>query len=138
MIADLGLDDRVEICGALPHEEVIARYRRASLFVLPCVQSPDGNMDGIPNVLLEAMAMQIPVISTRVSAIPELITDGENGVLVEPGDRLGLAEAIEALMRSPERAARLAGNGRKTVVSNYDLAANVRRFANTFWPDWVE
>jgi glycosyltransferase involved in cell wall biosynthesis len=138
MIIDLRLRDRVEICGALPHEEVIERYRRASLFVLPCVQSTDGNRDGIPNVLLEAMAMQIPVISTRVSAIPELITDGANGVLVEPGDPLALAKAMEALLQSPKRADRLAENGRKTVASNYDLEANVRRFANTFWPDWIE
>lgn len=136
MIASLSLEDCVTLCGALPHEEVIDRYKKASMFVLPCVQSVDGNMDGIPNVLLEAMAMKLPVISTRVSAIPELIVDNVNGVLVEPEDPDELARAIQTLIESPQEAILLGRYGRESVMAEFDVASNVWRFATTLWPEW--
>ena len=98
LIAELGLEQTVLLCGPLPHEAVIEAYARAALFVLPCRQTKDGDIDGIPNVLPEAMAMGVPVISTRLSAIPELIRDGENGLLVSPDDPTALAEAMAALL----------------------------------------
>ncbi len=136
MLARLGLEDRVALCGALPHEAVVEKYREAALFVLPCIQSADGNLDGIPNVLLEAMAMQLPVISTRVSAIPELVEDGVNGLLVEPGDAAGLARAAATLLESPQQAGRLGRRGRESVLAGYNLEANVRHFAATLWPEF--
>jgi glycosyltransferase involved in cell wall biosynthesis len=136
LITRLSLEDCVTLCGALPHEEVIERYKKASMFVLPCVQSADGNMDGIPNVLLEAMAMQLPVISTRVSAIPELIVDSVNGLLVNPEDSGELAEAIQTLIVSPQKAALLGRYGRESVLAEFDVAPNVWRFATTLWPEW--
>ncbi len=138
MIARLGLGGRVALCGALPHEAVIGKYREAALFVLPCVRSADGNLDGIPNVLFEAMAMQLPVITSRLSAIPELVEDGVNGVLVEPGDAAGLARAAAALLGSPQQARRLGRSGRDSVRVGYDLEANVRRFAATLWPEFFK
>ena len=136
MIARLSLDDCVTLCGALPHEEVIERYKRASMFVMPCIQSEDGNLDGIPNVLLEAMAMQVPVVSTRISAIPELILNNSNGLLVEPNDPAALAEAMETLLESPQQALRLGRSGRESVLAEFDVTSNVRRFATTLWPEW--
>jgi colanic acid/amylovoran biosynthesis glycosyltransferase len=93
-------------------------------------------MDGIPNVLLEAMAMQLPVISTRVSAIPELIVDSVNGLLVNPEDSGELAEAIQTLIVSPQKAALLGRYGRESVLAEFDVAPNVWRFATTLWPEW--
>lgn len=135
-IERLGLDDRVALCGALPHAEVIERYAEASMLVMPCIQAKDGNMDGIPNVLLEAMAMQVPVISTRISAIPELVLDGENGLLVEPEDPWALAEAMENLMRSPGDALLMGRRGRESVIRRFDMSANVWQFGSTLWPEW--
>lgn len=135
-ITRLSLEDCVTLTGALPHEEVIERYKKVSMFVLPCIQSADGNMDGIPNVLLEAMAMQLPVISTRVSAIPELIINNINGLMVEPENPDQLAEAIQTLIESPQKATLLGRHGRESVLAEFDIAPNVRRFATTLWPEW--
>lgn len=136
LIDRLSLGEGLTLRGAMPHEEVVQRYAQAGMLVMPCVQSQDGNLDGIPNVLLEAMAMQVPVISTRISAIPELIMDGENGLLVDPGDPVKLAEAMERLIRSPQQSLRLAREGRRSVLANFDVQANIRRFAATLWPEW--
>ncbi len=133
-----GLADSVALCGALSHDDVIGRYREATLFALPCIESRDGNLDGIPNVLAEAMAMELPVISTRVSAIPELVVDGENGLLVEPGDDPALAQAIASLLDRPALGAALGQAGRQTVLESFDVAANVRRLADTLWPDMLD
>jgi len=135
-ISQLSLENHVVLCGALPHEVVIERYKKASMFVLPCIKSKDGNLDGIPNVLFEAMSMEIPVISTRVSAIPELINDNENGLLVTPNDPGTLAEAMKKLIESPQLASNLGRNGRESVLANFDVESNVYRFAATLWPEW--
>jgi glycosyltransferase involved in cell wall biosynthesis len=138
LIAELGLEQCVLLCGPLPHEAVIDEYARAALFVLPCRQTKDGDIDGIPNVLPEAMAMGVPVVSTRLSAIPELIRDGENGVLVSPDDPLALADAMSALLAQPALREELGGNGRRTALEMFDLARNVGCFATTLWPDWFD
>ncbi len=135
LITQLALDDTVTLCGALRHEEVIERYQQATLFVLPCLQSKDGNLDGIPNVLAEAMAMQVPVISTRVSAIPELVTDQVNGLLVPPEDPVALAAAMTRLLDEPALREELGDNGRRFILDTFDVEQNVRRFAATLWPD---
>jgi glycosyltransferase involved in cell wall biosynthesis len=135
-ITRLSLEDCVTLCGALPHEDVVGRYKKASIFAMPCIQSADGNLDGIPNVLFEAMAMQVPVISTRVSAIPELIVDDVNGLLVNPNDPAALADAMETLIGSPQQAYRLGRSGRESVLEGFDVESNVRRFATTLWPEW--
>lgn len=136
LIARLSLEDCVTLCGAIAHEEVVERYKKAGMLVMPCIQSADGNLDGIPNVLFEAMAMQIPVIATRISAIPELIVDDVNGMLVGPGDRLDLADAMETLIDSPQKALRLGRNGRESILAEFNIECNVRRFATTLWPEW--
>ncbi|MGI9452332.1 MAG: glycosyltransferase family 4 protein, partial [Geminicoccaceae bacterium] len=87
--SDLGLDNRIEWQGAKAQAEVIAAYRNADLFVLACRIADDGDRDGLPNVLMEAGSQELPLVTTSVSAVPELITDGENGLMVEPDDPAG-------------------------------------------------
>ena len=77
-----GLADVVELRGALPHDEVLQEYEEATVFALPCVEGANGDVDGIPNVLIEAMASELPVVSSDLPAIRELVTSGENGILV--------------------------------------------------------
>jgi colanic acid/amylovoran biosynthesis glycosyltransferase len=124
-IVALGLQDRVTLAGAVPHDEVLRLMQRAAIFVLPAVVAADGDRDGIPNVILEAMAMSLPVISTRHSGIPEAVVDGTTGLLVEPGDAAALAAAIRELLDDPETAARMGGEGRTLVGDRFDLRRNV-------------
>jgi len=124
-IRSLGLEDAVSLCGALPHAEVIRKYQQAVIFVLPSVTAADGDRDGIPNVILEAMAMQLPVVSTAQSGIPEVVENGVNGVLVAPTDARALATALAQLLDFPELRRRLGEQGRHTVLENFDLERNV-------------
>lgn len=122
----LGLGDRLTFHGARPLDEIAAAYARATLFVLAPVVLADGDRDGIPNVLVEAMASGAPVVSTRISGIPELIEDGIDGMLVEPEDPEALATAMRRLLDDGELAARLAASGRRKVERDFDLVANSR------------
>ena len=90
----LGLDVRVSFLGLLPHEKLCRVYQRVCLFALPCVVAPDGDRDGIPNVLLEAMASGVPVVSTPVSGIPEMIQSEVEGLLVPTNSPRELAGAL--------------------------------------------
>jgi len=136
LIRQLSLEDTVILHGALPYEEVIENYRQATLFVLPCIKSKDGDMDGIPNVLAEAMAMQLPVVSTDISGIPELVDNQVNGLLVRSGDDDALATAMARLLDDPALREKLAQNGRQSIGDTFDINRNVRKFAATLWPDW--
>ncbi|MDH3663901.1 MAG: glycosyltransferase family 4 protein, partial [Alphaproteobacteria bacterium] len=121
-----GLIDRIEIMGAMPQDRLKAAYQAADLFVLPCLVVEDGDRDGIPNVLAEAMAMELPVISTAVSGIPELVEDGASGLLVPPSDAERLAEAMVALLDDPLRARRLGVAGRRTITQIFDSTVTTR------------
>lgn len=138
LIRQSSLEDTVILLGALPHEEVIENYRQATMFVLPCVRSSDGDMDGIPNVLAEAMAMQLPVISTDVSGVPELIDDEVNGLLTPSEDDDALAAAMARLLDDPALCERLGQSGRQSIVDTFDVNQNVLKFAATLWPDWFQ
>ena len=124
-IAELGLEDTVTLVGKLTQEKLVKYYERASLFVLPCLVTDDGDRDGIPNVLLEAMAMELPVISTDISGISELVQSGHNGVLVSEKDEVAIAQALEALLRQPRLRAQLGQRGRTTVIEKFGLMQNV-------------
>lgn len=120
----LGLGDRVALTGMLTQEEVIALYRQAQLFILPCQVTADGDRDGIPNVLAEAMAMELPVVSTPVAGIPELIEHNHSGLLVRPEDPAQLAAAIARLLDQPRLRHELGQAGREKVCRLFATEKN--------------
>ena len=132
MIDHLDLRDRVSLLGSLPHEVVMERYAQASIFVLPCVTGSDGARDGIPTVVLEAMAMGLPVVSTDLSGIPEAVLHGTTGLLVEPKDPDALADALGKLLDDEELCGRMGLEGRHRVVETFDSEINVRKLLQEF------
>jgi glycosyltransferase involved in cell wall biosynthesis len=128
----LGLEDSVKLVGAQPHEVVRLAYRRASLFVLPCTVAENGDRDGIPNVLLEAMASGVPVVSTEVSGVPELIESERDGLLVSPNNPTLLADAIERVLASAEFGERLARAARAKIEAQFSLDHGTEELLATF------
>src|SRR5256714_215118 len=126
LISRHGLNDAVQLAGKMTQDELIDLYRSASVFALPCQVASDGDRDGIPNVLLEAMAMELAVVSTSVSGIPEVIQDGINGLLVKPGDAAALATAIGCVADGPALRRRLGEAGRHTVATMFCSEANLQ------------
>jgi len=127
-----GLDDVVALVGALPPSDMAARYARSSLFVLPCVTAADGDRDGIPNALLEAMAMALPVVSTHHSGIPEAVDHERTGLLVPPGDTAALVAAVARLLDDAELGRELGRRARDHVRQAFDIEVNGRRLLDEF------
>ena len=120
-IAAAGLDEIVELLGALPQEEVIPYLADCDVFALASVVDSKGASDILPTVILEAMATARPVVSTRLAAIPEMVCNGESGLLVSPGDVEELANALESLLRDPQLRVRLGAAGRRNVEDKFDV-----------------
>ena len=125
----LGLAGRVELAGRLPHRELVTLLRGAALLAHPSVIDRRGSMDGIPNLILEAFAVETPVVATRLSGIPEVVVADQTGLLVEPGDVDALAEALARILRDPALGRRLGVAARALVVERFDLGRNVERLA---------
>lgn len=125
-IRDLGLQQQVRLRGKLDREAVLRAYAQTDVFVQPSVVTADGDRDGIPNVLLEAMSMGLPVVASRVSGIPELVIDGHNGRLVEPGDPDALAAVIEAVLGDVDAARALGQQARASVLEGFDNDRNLQ------------
>jgi glycosyltransferase involved in cell wall biosynthesis len=132
LISDLGLSDCVSLEGPFTQDQVREAYSRADAFVLPCVVTDSGDRDGIPNVLLEAMSMGVPVISTGVSGIGELIRSGANGLLIQPRDAGAIAQSVALLLDAPLSARRLAETGRRTVLEHFEMRQSARAVAAAF------
>ena len=113
-------------------EDVIAAARRADLFVLASKVARSGDRDGLPNVLMEAAAMGVCCLATNVSAIPELVRDGETGVLVPPEDPRSLAEAIERLARDPALRERLGLAAEEDVRTRFSADPGLDMLAERF------
>ena len=128
----LGLGPRIQWRGAQSHDAVLESYRRADLFVLASRTAPDGDRDGLPNVLLEAQSQGLACVSTATTAIPELIEDGVTGRLVAAGDAAGLAQAIGALIADPALRRALGQAGEKRVRAGFDAADGIDRLAGLF------
>lgn len=125
LVESIDLSGRVTFTGAVPHGEVLRLMQEATVFVLPAVVAADGDRDGIPNVILEAMAMGVPVVSTRHSGIPEAVIDGETGRLVATNDAGALARAISEMLGDPETARQMGHAGQARVAERFDLGRNV-------------
>jgi glycosyltransferase involved in cell wall biosynthesis len=123
-VAALGLQDDVVLMGHRSRDEVSATLRDSDAMVLPSVTTEDGDMEGIPVALMEALASEVPVVASSLSGIPELVRDGETGLLVPEGDPAALAAAIRRLRDDPEGAAQMAAAGRERVLDAYELARN--------------
>jgi glycosyltransferase involved in cell wall biosynthesis len=127
--ARLGIEGRIDWHGALAEDGVLQAYRAADLFVLASRVAPDGDRDGLPNVLLEAGALELASVASRVAAVPELIEDGVNGALVPPSDPQALAGALAALIADPAARLRLGQAARLRVLERFAMAPGVERLA---------
>ena len=130
-----GVAEQVRLCGPLPQEAVLELLQKSDLFVLPALQARDGDRDGIPIVLMEAMACGLPVVTTPISGIPELVTAGETGLLVaDDGVDLAskFAAALEQLAVEPIRRRQLGEAARRQVVQRFNLHQNTRQLAAIF------
>ncbi len=129
-IAAHGLSEQVCMPGPMSQSELYAEYLRSTVFCLPSRVLADGDRDGIPNVLLEAMACGVPVISTGISGIPEAISNGIDGLLVPPDDPKALADALLRIHREPGLASRLSAAAQNTVAERFDADEFARRMAD--------
>ncbi|MDQ3104684.1 MAG: glycosyltransferase family 4 protein [Actinomycetota bacterium] len=123
----LGLADRVELMGPASSDQIVAALASADAFVLTPRVTADGDRDGIPNVLVEAMACGLPVVTTSAGGITELVHDDVNGLVCAPGDVAGIAGALRRLLCDPRLRGRLATVARRTVEDGYDVDDAARR-----------
>ena len=124
--ADRGAENgAVTFAGQLPHGETIKQLQNSHIMVAPSVISTNGDRDGIPNVILEAMACGLPVVASGVSGIPEIVIDGKTGVLVPPGESEALASALATLWDQPGQASHFGSQGRQFIEKHFDVSRNV-------------
>jgi glycosyltransferase involved in cell wall biosynthesis len=127
-IDELGLQELVQLPGAKPQRDLRARLTNASVFVLPSVPETNGGMDNLPTVIMEAMATRLPVVSTTIGGIPEMVVENETGLLVQPNDAVALAKAIEKVTNNRSLAQRLGQAGYERAQALFSIEKNVREF----------
>lgn len=132
----LGIADRITWHGALDQQDVLEHYRRSDLFALACRITADGDRDGLPNVLVEASSQRLVCVSTNISGIPELLQDGENGLVIPPEDPAALAKALERLIRDPGLRKRLGDAAERRVRSEFDHHVSIRQLKDLFETEW--
>ncbi len=130
LISHHNLDDQIELAGPQPPEVVREALAQSAAFVLPCVEAADGDVDGIPVSLMEAMAMEKVVLTTDISGIAELVTDGEDGLLVKQRNSIALADALAPLLTGEFDAARIGQRARVEVAAEFDCRTNARRLVS--------
>lgn len=134
LINSLGLNECVELLGPQTQEAVASLLQTAHLFVLPSIITQSGKMEGLPVVLMEALAVGLPVISTNISGIPEIVKPGVTGQLVPPANPTALADAIADVMTNPETAYVRSREGRELVEREFSLEHNVQHLSRLFQP----
>ncbi len=138
MLAEtLGIAGRCDWVGAVDQIQVIAAYRRADIFALACRITPDGDRDGLPNVIVEASSQQLACVATDISGIPELITDGVTGWLAPPEDAAGFAAALAAAIRDPDARAARGAAADHQVRAHLDYHASIAALTRLFDPDGI-
>ncbi|MEI6788118.1 MAG: glycosyltransferase [bacterium] len=128
----LGLSETVHLLGECSTEEVVSLFKQAHVFALPCLIAPDGDRDSLPNVILESLAAGIPVVTTPVAGIPEVIVHGRTGLLAPPGDARILAEMIEELLKNESLCRILSTFGATTISERFDITRNAAPLAELF------
>src|SRR5439155_6963629 len=124
-VKKLDLSSQVNLLGSLSQAAVLDKFQAADIFALASTTDAQGATDVFPTVILEAMASARPVISTRLAGIPELVVDGETGLLVSPGDSTALAHALEQLLRDPELRLRFGHAGRARIEQHFQIEQTV-------------
>jgi glycosyltransferase involved in cell wall biosynthesis len=132
MIANLHLGDQVHMLGSRPQAEVFNIIQSGAAFAAPCIIGKDSNRDGLPTVLLEAMALGTSCVSTDVTGIPEVIRDGQTGLLIPQNDPAALASALEKLLADAPLRVRLAAAGRRLIESQFDTHRNTAELRQLF------
>ena len=128
----LGLEKQVKFLGEMPFQSILAHYQKADIFALPCVIAEDGSRDIIPNAVIEAMAMKLPVVSTTATGVPEMVEDRVCGILVPPADVDRLTEAILELIDDENLRREYGENGRMRVEDRFNINKNAERFQHLF------
>ena len=123
----------MQLVGAKPQEELLKIIGKASAVVLPCVVTPSGDRDGLPTVLLEALALGIPCVTTNVSGNPEIVDTDKTGYIVSPGDCGALAAAMARFLADPGLSARMANACRAKAERDFDLRSNVATLIGHFF-----
>jgi glycosyltransferase involved in cell wall biosynthesis len=126
LAVSLGISDRVRFTGYVPPGELPALISRMNIFVISSA------VESLPYTLIEAMTCGVPVISTAVGGIPEIITDGYNGILVQPGDHYALAEKILLLMASPEICSRMVSNAGDGRLDRFSIGSTVHQLEHLY------
>lgn len=132
LLKRLNLRDMVDMPGFVPNDQLVAYMQNHHLLVVPSVVHGNGDRDGIPNVIMEASSLELPVVATDVCGISEVVRNGQTGLLVPQRDPGALARAIRAQLENPERAARMAQNARKLVLQMFDTEANSRALRSLY------
>ena len=128
----LGLGERITWLGACSQPEILSRYRQADIFALTSLVASDGDRDGLPNVLMEAQSQGLVCLSTKVSAIPELIDDRQTGLLVPPDDVIQTASALQDLITDPLLRARLGRAGQERIRTQFSHESGIDELARRF------
>jgi len=128
----LGLGSLVELSGARPQSDIIRMVQSAAVMAAPCIVGEDGNRDGMPTVLLEAMALGTPCVSTPVTGIPEIVREGETGLLVPQRDPVALALALKRLLGDARLRIQLASRARRLIEAEFDIVQNAQRQRELF------
>jgi colanic acid/amylovoran biosynthesis glycosyltransferase len=126
LIQKYGIEEKVKLVGSIPHEDVQIYYDKTDIFVLPSLN------EGIPVVLMEAMSKGLPVVATRITGIPELVTHEKHGILVSPGDHTDLADAMMRLAKDTAFRKILGGNARNKIETEFNLEKNVSKINSLF------
>jgi glycosyltransferase involved in cell wall biosynthesis len=127
LASELGIEEAVLLPGWCPYERLPQVYATADAVVAPSVIGPDGDQDGLPNVILEALATGVPTVASDLSGIREAIRDGETGLLCPSGDPEALAEALKRVLAESDLRANLAQRGRELAEEDFDGVRNARR-----------
>ena len=130
--SQLGLENRVQFPGLVSHNELPRLLMAHDIFVAPCVIHASGRRDGIPNTVIEALSCGMPVVSSNIHALPEVVRNGETGLTVPPNDPEALADAIQWCMEHPEEARQMGRQGQELVRKMFDPETNSRALAELF------
>jgi len=133
----LGLENNVRFLGAVDERTLMTEFSKATVFILPCVKAKNGDMDGIPVSLMEAMYLQIPVVSTNISGIPELIENGKEGFLVEPENVEQLANALKILLQDENMRTKMGKRGRKKIEEKFNIHKEVEKLERV-WKEEIK